>query len=187
MDPTFAKSLPFKPHNQTSNQLLVNEQMSIPENREMFLQAVKEYKDHGWEAVLDRIVRPPPFPTFCHRRKQSLHKDVFAERPPLCPKHRQHPGTCSATNLTLPCIRHRKSSCTCSQLRPRVREGRHLERSFLYQDPMHRARYERRTYPSQRWDSDAGDKSVWFAAGYRRQSGWMSLYQPLLQRYVIII
>ncbi|PMD56074.1 aldolase [Hyaloscypha bicolor E] len=55
MDPTFAKSLPFKPHNQTSNQLLVNEQMSIPENREMFLQAVREYKDKGWEAVLDRI------------------------------------------------------------------------------------------------------------------------------------
>lgn len=55
MDPTFAKSLPFKPHNQTSNQLLVNEQMSIPENREMFLQAVREYKDQGWEAILDRI------------------------------------------------------------------------------------------------------------------------------------
>jgi transaldolase len=45
MDPTFAKSLLFKPHNQTSNQLLLNEQMSIPENREMFLQVVKEYKD----------------------------------------------------------------------------------------------------------------------------------------------
>lgn len=56
MDPTFAKSLPFKPHNQTSNQLLVNEQMSIPENRELFLGAVKEYKDKGWSKILDRIV-----------------------------------------------------------------------------------------------------------------------------------
>lgn len=56
MDPTFARSLPFKPHDQTSNQLLVNEQMSIPENKELFLNAVKEYKDQGWEAVLDRIV-----------------------------------------------------------------------------------------------------------------------------------
>jgi len=55
MDPTFARSLPFKPHDQTSNQLLVNEQMSIPENKELFLNAVKEYKDQGWEAVLDRI------------------------------------------------------------------------------------------------------------------------------------
>ena len=60
MDPTFAKSLPFKPHNQTSNQLLVNEQMSVPENKEMFLQAVKEYKDQGWSAVLDRIVTDTP-------------------------------------------------------------------------------------------------------------------------------
>lgn len=59
MDPTFAKSLPFKPHNQTSNQLLVNEQMSIPENKELFLKAVKERKDQGWEAVLTRIVRVP--------------------------------------------------------------------------------------------------------------------------------
>lgn len=56
MDPTFAKSLPFKPHNQTSNQLLVNEQMSIPENKELFLKAVKERKDQGWEAILTRIV-----------------------------------------------------------------------------------------------------------------------------------
>ncbi|OBT68862.1 hypothetical protein VE03_02063 [Pseudogymnoascus sp. 23342-1-I1] len=55
MDPTFAKSLPFKPHNQTSNQLLVNEQMSIPENKELFLKAVKERKDQGWEAILTRI------------------------------------------------------------------------------------------------------------------------------------
>ncbi|RDL36003.1 Uncharacterized protein BP5553_06615 [Venustampulla echinocandica] len=55
MDPTFAKSLPFTPHNQTSNQLLVNEQMSIPENKELFLKAVRERKDQGWEAVLDRI------------------------------------------------------------------------------------------------------------------------------------
>lgn len=56
MDPTFAKSLPFKPHNQTSNQLLVNEQMSIPENKELFIKAVKERKDQGWEAILTRIV-----------------------------------------------------------------------------------------------------------------------------------
>jgi transaldolase len=73
MDPTFAKSLPFKPHNQTSNQLLVNEQMSIPENREMFLQAVKEYKEKGWEAVLDRIVcSPHTHPSFSpHQIKTS--------------------------------------------------------------------------------------------------------------------
>jgi transaldolase len=57
MDPTFAKSLLFKPHNQTSNQLLVNEQMSIPENTDLFLNAVKELGSQRWEAVLNRIVR----------------------------------------------------------------------------------------------------------------------------------
>lgn len=56
MEPRVAKGLPFKPHNMTSNQLLVNEQMNVPENREMFLTAVKEYGDQGWEAVYDRIV-----------------------------------------------------------------------------------------------------------------------------------
>ncbi|KAJ7148962.1 hypothetical protein C8R43DRAFT_1128728 [Mycena crocata] len=55
MDPNVATALPFTPHNMTSNQLVVNEQMQVPENREMFLTAVKEYGDKGWEAVLDRI------------------------------------------------------------------------------------------------------------------------------------
>jgi transaldolase len=56
MDPNVAKNLPFIPHNMTSNQFVVNEQMQAPENRELFLNAVKEYGDKGWEAVLDRIV-----------------------------------------------------------------------------------------------------------------------------------
>ncbi|KAJ6573382.1 hypothetical protein DFH09DRAFT_915935 [Mycena vulgaris] len=55
MDPNVAKSLPFVPHNMTSNQLVVKEQMQVPENREMFLGAVKEYGEQGWEAILDRI------------------------------------------------------------------------------------------------------------------------------------
>jgi len=55
MDPNVAKSLPFIPHNMTSNQFVVNEQMQVPDNRELFLNAVKEYGDKGWEAVLDRI------------------------------------------------------------------------------------------------------------------------------------
>nr|POF04246.1 transaldolase [Quercus suber] len=56
MDPGEARRwLPFKPQDQTSNQRLVYEQMTCPQNREMFLQAVKEYRDQGWEAVLDRM------------------------------------------------------------------------------------------------------------------------------------
>ncbi|KAF7357767.1 Aldolase [Mycena venus] len=55
MDPEVAMCLPFTPHNMTSNQFVVNEQMQVPKNRELFLNAVKEYGDKGWEAVLDRI------------------------------------------------------------------------------------------------------------------------------------
>ncbi|KAG5743395.1 hypothetical protein H9Q70_013892 [Fusarium xylarioides] len=56
MDPEEAKRfLPFKPHDQTSNQRLVYEQMISPENRELFLKTVQEGKDEGWEVILDRM------------------------------------------------------------------------------------------------------------------------------------
>lgn len=56
MDPTFTKSLPIVPHDMTSNQLWVNEQMNHPDNQELFLNAVKEYKDEGWLAIYTRVV-----------------------------------------------------------------------------------------------------------------------------------
>ncbi|RGP67749.1 hypothetical protein FSPOR_5939 [Fusarium sporotrichioides] len=56
MDPVEAKRfLPFKPHDQTSNQRLVYEQMISPENREFLLKTVKEGKDEGWEVILNRM------------------------------------------------------------------------------------------------------------------------------------
>ncbi|KAF5651948.1 transaldolase [Fusarium sp. NRRL 25303] len=56
IDPEEAKRfLPFKPHDQTSNQRLVYEQMVSPENRELFLKTVKEGKDERWEVILDRM------------------------------------------------------------------------------------------------------------------------------------
>ncbi|KAG4292915.1 hypothetical protein FPRO06_12403 [Fusarium proliferatum] len=56
MDPEEAKRfLPFKPHDQTSNQRLVYEQMVSPENRELFLKTVKKGKDERWEVILDRM------------------------------------------------------------------------------------------------------------------------------------
>lgn len=108
MDPTFAKSLPFKPHNQTSNQLLVNEQMSIPENKELFLKAVKERKDQGWEAILTRIVCLQALVTdfetnfvmhraFCSAPRISItFKDVF------CCKHHHSTHTTPIRLLSMP-------------------------------------------------------------------------------------
>ncbi|KAL2283620.1 hypothetical protein FJTKL_09693 [Diaporthe vaccinii] len=56
MDPAEARRfLPFKPHDQTSNQRLVYEQMISPENQELFLKTVKEGKEEGWEVILDRM------------------------------------------------------------------------------------------------------------------------------------
>jgi hypothetical protein len=57
MDPAEAsKLLPFVPHDQTSNQRLVYEQMVAPENQEMLLKTARELKDEGWEAIFIRIV-----------------------------------------------------------------------------------------------------------------------------------
>ncbi|KAF4497565.1 Transaldolase B [Fusarium agapanthi] len=48
MDPAEAKRfLPFKPHDQTSNQRLVYEQMISPENRKLFLKTVEEENIQG--------------------------------------------------------------------------------------------------------------------------------------------
>jgi transaldolase len=65
MDPTEAKGfLPFKPHDQISNQRLVYEQMVSPENYKLLLRTVKVGKDEGWEVILARMVGrlyPPGF------------------------------------------------------------------------------------------------------------------------------
>ncbi|KAI1040280.1 hypothetical protein LB505_003584 [Fusarium chuoi] len=83
MDPEEAKRfLPFKPHDQTSNQHLVYEQMVSPENRELILKAVKEGKDERWEVILDRMC------------------------PAVRQKPREHPGTCLASDLSFQRIRH---------------------------------------------------------------------------------
>ncbi|KAJ7071993.1 hypothetical protein C8F01DRAFT_973396 [Mycena amicta] len=55
MDPSVAKSLPFKPHDMTSNQFIVLERMQMEENRELVLKVVRECGEKGWEAVVDRI------------------------------------------------------------------------------------------------------------------------------------
>lgn len=57
MDPAFTLSLPIVPHDMTSNQGWVHEQMCHPDNEELFKQVVKEYKDQGWLAIYTRMVR----------------------------------------------------------------------------------------------------------------------------------
>lgn len=101
VDPAESKRfLPFKPHDQTSNQRLIYEQMVSPENREMFLKTVKEGKDEGWEVILDRLVtlpsQPPPHPTklpdsprCCGPPPPPLYIDNHnpTERPAMCQEY----------------------------------------------------------------------------------------------------
>ncbi|KAL3480977.1 hypothetical protein BJX99DRAFT_272187 [Aspergillus californicus] len=55
IDNAFIRSLPFKPHNQTSNQQIVCNAMLADTNRQLFTDTVEKYGHQGWEAVFDRV------------------------------------------------------------------------------------------------------------------------------------
>lgn len=55
MDPEYIKSMPIKPHDQTSNQLWVDIQLGHPSNAELLAQTAKELKDKGWLAIYTRM------------------------------------------------------------------------------------------------------------------------------------
>ncbi|CAG9994406.1 unnamed protein product [Clonostachys byssicola] len=56
VDPKVAKGLPFKPHNQTSNQVIMSNTMCEPEFHDMLVDKVKNYGDKGWEEVFNRVM-----------------------------------------------------------------------------------------------------------------------------------
>ncbi|KAL5338634.1 hypothetical protein BJX70DRAFT_398575 [Aspergillus crustosus] len=77
MDPVEARRLlPFKPHDQTSNQRLVYEQMISPKNRELFLAVARESKQQaqGWEAILDRMSA-----LLCAKNTPNIHGLVLLQ------------------------------------------------------------------------------------------------------------
>ena len=47
-DPAVAKALPFKPHDMTSNQILVHERIVAPENKELVEKTIKEMQGADW-------------------------------------------------------------------------------------------------------------------------------------------
>ncbi|GAD91713.1 predicted protein [Paecilomyces variotii No. 5] len=64
------KSLPFKLHNQTSNQYIITEELLNPSNRDILTELVAKYGHQGWETVYDRAgvqicARNLPFITGC--------------------------------------------------------------------------------------------------------------------------
>lgn len=58
MDPKVARSLiaaGVRPHDMTSNQILVGDGIMDPDNKEMLIQTISEVGSQGWEAVYDRM------------------------------------------------------------------------------------------------------------------------------------
>ncbi|OPB40827.1 hypothetical protein A0O28_0009080 [Trichoderma guizhouense] len=55
MDPEYIKSMPIKPHDQTSNQLWVDIQLHHPSNADLLVETAKELKDKGWLAIYTRM------------------------------------------------------------------------------------------------------------------------------------
>lgn len=56
MDPAFIKSLPRKPHDQTSNQLWMGIQLAQTSNTELLKTTAKELKAEGWLATYSKMV-----------------------------------------------------------------------------------------------------------------------------------
>ncbi|KAJ5717560.1 hypothetical protein N7488_003206 [Penicillium malachiteum] len=56
VDPAVAQAMPFKPHNQTSNQVICSDTMVRPENHDLLLSMVKKYGSQGWEEVFNRVL-----------------------------------------------------------------------------------------------------------------------------------
>jgi hypothetical protein len=55
-DPEVAKALPFKPHDMTSNQILVHERIMAPENKELVEKTIREMKGADWLDVHIKLV-----------------------------------------------------------------------------------------------------------------------------------
>jgi transaldolase len=68
MDPSYTLGMPIVPHDMTSNQGWVHEQMCNPINEELFKSVVKEYKDQGWLKIYTRMVS-----CLCSSQNQSIY------------------------------------------------------------------------------------------------------------------
>lgn len=84
-DPEVAKALPFKPHDMTSNQILVHERIMAPENKELVEKTIREMKGADWLDIHIKLV--------CHRmaRSQVFIADMSDGSVPRA-RHPLHPG-----------------------------------------------------------------------------------------------
>lgn len=59
MDPDYIKSMPIKPHDQTSNQIWLGIQLAHASNAEVLRQTTKDLAKEGWVAIYSRMVGVP--------------------------------------------------------------------------------------------------------------------------------
>lgn len=59
MDPDYIKSMPIKPHDQTSNQIWLGIQLAHASNAAALKQTAKELAGEGWLAIYSRMVVLP--------------------------------------------------------------------------------------------------------------------------------
>ncbi|KUI67116.1 Transaldolase [Cytospora mali] len=55
MDPEYIKTMPIVPHDQTSNQLLVDIELGNPSNAELLKQTARDLKEQGWLHIYTRM------------------------------------------------------------------------------------------------------------------------------------
>ncbi|KAJ5379860.1 uncharacterized protein N7496_002288 [Penicillium cataractarum] len=77
VDPVVAKALPFKAHNQTSNQVICSDTMVRPENHAMMAEMVKRFGDQGWEEVFNRVMVQ-----FCANNIENISNRVLVQVSP---------------------------------------------------------------------------------------------------------
>ena len=71
MDPDFIKSMPMKPHDQTSNQLWLGIQLGHPSNESALAACAQRMRGEGWLAVYTKMVHLPP--SSIHKLSNPLH------------------------------------------------------------------------------------------------------------------
>ena len=59
---SWIKAVPFTPHDVTSNQIVIQQQMLLPENKEIIERTVREMKDKDWLDIHTVLVSPPSYP-----------------------------------------------------------------------------------------------------------------------------
>lgn len=52
------KAVPFTPHDVTSNQIVIQQQIVLPDNKELIASTVKEMRDADWLDIHTVLVRP---------------------------------------------------------------------------------------------------------------------------------